>query len=115
MLEVIEKHPNYYITDDGVVYRRDRSGLFKLKPDWSNGYARVDIDGTKEYIGKMVLETFGPSKLSPIERLFYIDGDKTNNNIDNLIWLTPSEIKLYSVYTLEYRMQLLSNYSRARE
>lgn len=105
MLVDIGGHPNYAISKDGVVYRKERSGFFKLKPDYSNGYARVDIDGRKEYIGKIVLETFGPPR-EPSQRLFYIDGDKKNNALENLVWLTPSEIALYSTYTLEYRLSL---------
>lgn len=109
MLEVIEKHPNYYISDDGVVYRRERSGLFKLKPDWSNGYARVKLDGRHEYVGKLILEAFDPPESSYC-KVFYIDGDKTNNTLDNLAWLSPSEIQLYSDYTVEYRKQVLGRW-----
>ncbi len=111
MLGVIERHPNYYISDEGVVYRRERSGLFKLKPDYSNGYARVDIDGCKEYIGRLVLETFGPPR-NLSHRVFYIDGDKTNNRLDNLTWLSPSEVQLYSSYSIEYRISELSRGAR---
>lgn len=109
MLEVIERHPNYYISDDGVVYRRERSGLFKLKPDWSNGYARVKLDGRNEYVGKLILEAFDPPE-SSCYKVFYIDGDKTNNTLDNLAWLPPSEIQLYSAYTVEYRKQVLGRW-----
>ena len=111
MIGVITNHPNYSVSDDGIVYRKERSGYFKLKPDWSNGYARVDIDGKKEYIGKLVLETFGPPKdLS--QRLFYIDGDRTNNRLENLVWLTPSQIALYSTYTQEYRLGMFDRGAR---
>lgn len=106
MMGVVRNHPNYSVSDEGVVYRKERSGYFKLKPDYSNGYARVDLDGKKEYIGRLVLETFDP----PIDisyRVFYIDGDKTNNCLSNLIWLSPSDVQLYSTYTLEYRLESL--------
>ena len=107
----ILKHPKYYISDDGVVYRKERSGLFKLSPDLSNGYARVDLDGKKENIGRLVLEAFDPTLDSSL-KVFYIDGDRTNNRLDNLVWLNSSEVQLYSRYTIEYRKQMLSRGAR---
>lgn len=102
----ILNHPNYCISDDGVVYRKERSGLFKLSPDLSNGYARVSLDGKKINIGRLVLEAFDPSLDSSLN-VFYIDGDRTNNHLDNLVWLNSSEVQLYSRYTIEYRKQML--------
>ena len=106
MLREIERHPKYWVSDDGVVYRKERSGYFRLKPDYSNGYARVDIDGIKESIGRLVLEAFKPTN-NKSHRVFYIDGDKTNNQLENLAWLSSSEVQLYSSYTLEYRTETL--------
>ena len=111
MLMEILKHPRYCISDDGVVYRKERSGLFKLSPDLSNGYARVDLDGKKENIGRLVLEAFDPTLDSSL-KVFYIDGDQTNNRLDNLVWLNSSEVQLYSRYTIEYRKQMLSRGAR---
>ena len=106
MIVEILKHPRYCVSDDGVVYRKERSGLFKLSPDLSNGYARVCLDGKKENIGRLVLEAFDPSFDSSL-KVFYIDGNKTNNRLDNLVWLNSSEVQLYSSYTIEYRKQSL--------
>lgn len=111
MRERIKRHPNYYIDEDGNVYRKDRHGYFLLVPDYSNGYARVDLDGIKEYIAKLVLETFNPSNNDSL-RVFYIDGDTTNCSLSNMTWLSPSEIQLYSQYTVDYRIQILSRGAR---
>lgn len=111
MLWEIKRHPNYWVSDDGVVYRKERSGYFKLKPDYSNGYARVDIDGIKEYVGRLVLETYEPTE-DPRMRVFYVDGNKTNNNLQNLRWLTPSEVKIFSTFTIEYRTKILNRGAR---
>lgn len=106
MRKVIERHPNYCVTEDGVVYRILCPGLYStLIPDLSNGYARVDLDGTKEYIAKLVLEAFDPPRdLS--HRVFYIDGDKMNCKLSNLVWMTPSDIAIYSEFTIERRKEL---------
>ena len=110
MYKRIEKHPNYIVDDLGFVYR-DRLAAFMLTPDVSNGYPRVDIDGKKEYVARLVLEAFDPP-IDSCMRVFYIDGDKLNTKLENLCWLSPSEIQLYSQYTVEYRQQLLGRGAR---
>ncbi len=112
MFKQIERHPKYIVSDTGAVYRKlPGNGMTYLYPDYSNGYARVDLDGVKESIGRLVLETFNPPRdLS--QRVFYIDGDTRNNNLDNLVWLTPSEVQLYSQYTVEYRREKLNRGAR---
>ena len=109
----IERHPNYIVDDLGFVYR-DRCGIaFELRPDVSNGYPRVDLDGVKEYVARLVLEAFDPQP-DPCMRVFYIDGDRSNTKLSNLIWLTPSEIQMFSQYTIEYREYLLYNRLKGR-
>lgn len=105
----IKNHPNYVVTDEGEVYRKEKYGYHKLKPDWSNGYARVDLDGKKEYVGNLLLDAFDPTD-NPNYKVFYIDGDKTNIRLENLVWLSPSDIQLYSQYRIEYRMQILGRW-----
>ena len=107
MYRVISNHPNYVVTETGRVYRILTDGCYsELLPDVSNGYFRYDLDGKKEYAGRLVLEAFDPVD-DPSLKVFYIDGIKTNCHIDNLVWLTPSEVQRYSSYTIEYRVQLL--------
>jgi len=112
MRKVIEKHPNYCVSEYGIVYRMICPGLYSsLIPDLSNGYARVNLDGVKEYIARLVLDAFDPPK-DPSNKVFYIDGDKMNCHLSNLIWASPSEIQLYSTWTIEYRKEKLG---RARD
>lgn len=107
----IRRHPKYVVSDHGVVYRVLCQGCYSmLIPDFSNGYARVDLDGVKEYVARLVLETFRPTN-DPTLKVFYIDGNKTNNKLDNLCWLSPSDIQRFSAYTVEYRTKIL----RARD
>lgn len=107
MLEQIRDHQNYYVSDDGSVYRRRKQGLFKLAPDWSNNYARVCLDGKNESIARLVLNTFDPID-DPTLIAFHIDGNHHNNHLSNLIWMTASQVQLYSGYTLDYRKQVLT-------
>lgn len=108
MRKDLVKHPNYCVSNVGVVYRTLLPGLYSvLEPDLSNGYARVDLDGKKEYIARLVLEAFKPVENSDELKAFYIDGDPMNCNLSNLIWATPSEVQLYSKWTVEYRKEKL--------
>lgn len=111
MIKQLPKHPNYAIDEFGCVRRIHEDGLMPLVPDTSNGYKRVDIDGKKEYIARLVLETFMPEATRNL-RVFYIDGNPMNCTLSNLVWLSPSDIAIYSTYTVEYRKKLLT---RARD
>lgn len=107
MRKVIQNHPNYCVTEDGVVYRIMCEGAYlTLIPDLSTGYARVELDGKKEYISRLVLEAFNPTDDKTL-KAFYIDGNPMNCHLSNLVWLTSSDIQRYSAYTVEYRKQIL--------
>lgn len=106
MIGEVRRHSNYYISDDGTVYRKTKRGLSELIPDISNGYPRVDLDGRKEYVGRLVLETFCPCEDLSL-KVFYIDGNPLNTNLRNLVWLSSSDVQLYSTYTMEYRLAAL--------
>lgn len=104
----IERHPNYIVGSNGYVYRMDKNGFHELANDYSNGYARVDLDGIKENVARLVLEAFKPTTNPEKCKVSYIDGDTTNCDLSNLVWLTQSEVMLYSRYTPEYRKQLFA-------
>lgn len=106
MTKEIVGHPNYYITDGGEVFKKDEYGVRKATVNMSNGHARVTIDGVNHYVGKLVLEHFKPCDRA-LYKVFHIDGDFTNNRLNNLVWLSPSEVQRYSTYTTEYRSQVL--------
>jgi hypothetical protein len=60
-----------------------------------NGYEVVNLarDGGHStiYVHRLVLKAFGGSPLTPDHEVNHIDGDKTNNHISNLEWMTKSE------------------------
>lgn len=106
MRKQIERHPKYCVNEEGAVFRIHENDSYSLlTPDLSTGYARVDLDGRKEYIARLVLETFDPTDDETL-KVFYIDGDKMNYRLSNLCWLSASDIQLYSAYTVEYRKRL---------
>lgn len=105
MFKEILNHPNYIITDSGEVYRKGSDK--NLLPDCSNGYARVNIDGKKINIGRLVLETFKPVNRNDLN-VFYINGDKLDNHLENLVWLDHSDVQVFSKYTVDYRKGLIN-------
>lgn len=111
IIKRIPYQPSYAISDTGIVYAIKPSGLKELKPDISNGYSRVELCGKKYYVSSLVADLFLPPKPNDSYRIFYCDGDRTNCSKENLRWLTKSEIQLYSQYTVEYRMQILGEWT----
>lgn len=100
-------HPNYYVSTDGNVYSRRNDDFHRLQKDIvGNGHARVTLDGRKYYVSSLVMSTFEPCE-DLDKQIFHIE-EKTDDSLNNLIWLTKSEIQRYSPYTSEYRKELLS-------
>lgn len=95
--EKIKNFPDYKINKEGEVittHYLHHNIIKKLKPRKSkNGYYSVylykDGKGYSKLIHRLVAETFipNPKKLSQVN---HINGDKTNNNINNLEWISPA-------------------------
>lgn len=84
---------DYLISNTGVVYSKKSKKI--LKPQLSNcGYLRVElyINGCsyKKSIHRLVAIAFIPNPLFK-PQVNHKNGDKTNNNVSNLEWVTESE------------------------
>jgi len=70
----------------------------------SYGYEQVTlwVDGEKvssPTIHQLVMEYHGPEPPSPRHDVInHVDGDKTNNHIDNLEWVTELENRLHAAF-----------------
>lgn len=96
MERAIPNFENYIVTECGKVIG-PRGGV--LKPDTNSaGYLRVSLSKggkvTRKFVHRIVLETFCPA---PKEGLVanHKDGDRLNNHINNLEWVSPSENVLH--------------------
>lgn len=98
----ISLHPNYWVSDQGNVYREKQKELYPLQKDICCGFARVTLNRDKCYVGRLVLEAFCPTKDIHMQA-YHIDGNKLNDSLDNLVWLTKSQIHRYSYYADEYK------------
>ena len=89
----------YYVTKEGTVHSVPRNGTRKgghtlSQSKDSDGYCVVKLrDKQKVVTGKvhrLVAKAFLPNPLNK-PQVNHKDGDKTNNHVDNLEWVTASE------------------------
>ena len=84
---------NYLVSSLGNV-KTINGKLKKVVYDSKNDYGYVELwknnKGKKFRIHRLVAETFIPNTLGK-EQVNHIDGDKKNNCISNLEWVTPKE------------------------
>lgn len=90
---------NYEVSNKGFV--RNLKNKYVLKPQIQKaGYAYVFLcspNGTKcKSIHRLVAEAFIPN-IKNKEYINHIDGNKTNNDVKNLEWVTASE-NMYHAY-----------------
>ena len=90
--KVINSFQNYEVSNMGRV--RNKSGLI-MRQQETNGYPCVYLRdpklGKKKYrMNVLVAEHFIP-KVEGCTHVNHIDGNKQNNSINNLEWVTPKE------------------------
>ena len=96
----IKDSKNYYVTDEGEVYRTLKNGEIKfLGSQHSSGYiycSITNVDGSRDskLVHRLVAEYFipNPENLPVVD---HIDEDKTNNKINNLRWCTQEQNSTY--------------------
>lgn len=86
---------DYTITKDGRVIN-NKWGR-EVKPDKNGkGYLRVHIVGKKRFIHRMVAEKYIPNPENK-PQVNHIDGNKTNNNVENLEWVSNYENRKHAI------------------
>lgn len=100
--EQIKNHTSYQIDTNGVVYSKKGHPL-KCAVN-ASGYQYVTFSESGRLHSYMVHRLVALQFLEPAsDRLIYvnhIDGNKFNNHIDNLEWVTPSENIAHAINTL---------------
>ncbi len=94
MWKIIEDFPDYEVSDDGRV-RRAKSQR-ELKPCPCGGYLRVNLRKNKQshsqYIHRLVAAAF----LEGVGEVNHKDGNKANNNVQNLEWVSHQDNVIHS-------------------
>jgi len=92
----IPRYPSYLVTTDGTVYSTKTDRKRQLVPQ-SDGSLKVGLysKGMKmEYVHRLVAETFLSDKREEHHNIVrHKDGNKSNNNVDNLYWSSHAEIR----------------------
>lgn len=87
---------SYYITENGQCYNQKTGKFLKGQKNCKNGYFSFNLtmpDGskTRQYVHRLVAQAYLPNEDKRKVEVNHIDGDKLNNNVENLEWVTPSE------------------------
>ena len=80
---------NLIIFENGTIYRELKTRCKLIKPiAGSSGYCLIGVNGNNMLVHRLIMEAFhGKSDLT----VDHIDGNKINNSLDNLEYVTLSE------------------------
>lgn len=95
------KVTQYTITEDGVITNKRTGKVLKNgRIDKYHRYVQVNltIDGKRyhTFLHRLLMETFKPVEGMEDLQVNHIDGDRNNNSLSNLEWVTPSENILHA-------------------
>jgi hypothetical protein len=107
-LEFTNNKPNYFISSLGR-YKNNKGHIIDVK--YSSGYKRIRISIKKYLLHRLVALTFIPNPYNK-EQVNHIDGNKLNNSVANLEWVTNQENQIHKVNTGLYKgRQKIIHYS----
>lgn len=98
----------YSVSEEGDV-RNDQTGYVLKWFQSEHGYCRVRLSRNKEvnnfFVHRLVASAFIPNPENKRE-VNHKDGNKTNNSVSNLEWVTSSENKIHSSRVLGNKFKI---------
>lgn len=113
-MKTLQNLPNYSIDQKGNIYSNTSHKYMSQRIN-EDGYKlvslTVDMNTTKIFrVHRLVAETFIPNPDNKPE-VNHIDGDKTNNTVENLEWVTSKENKEHGWETGLYKDKLENHHA----
>lgn len=121
---------SYFITEDGKCYNSNTGKFLKGQENYKNHYLSYNLtlpDGSKKrmYAHRLVALAYIPNNDPNKNQVNHIDGNKLNNCVDNLEWVTNIENVLHAnnlelrkadhVFCFNKQKQLVAEYKNLRE
>lgn len=109
----------YYIYPNGEIKRQYKNHSRNLKPRiGKNGYIYFDLwkkhQGTRFYLHRLIAEHYLPKETGR-DYVNHKDGNKLNNNIDNLEWCSAKENCIHKYKVLGYKKPPVSQEWRKKQ
>ena len=95
-----EVKDRYFIDDSGALFTD--YGKKKMKDSMKNGYVKNGLvlkNGKSRHFfrHRLVMMCFAPNEKADELQVNHIDGDKTNNKLENLEWCTNRENQMHAI------------------
>ena len=93
---------SYYITEDGKCYNENTGKFLKGQENCRNGYftymlTMPDGSKTRQYAHRLVAQAYLPNKDKEKTEVNHKDGNKLNNYIDNLEWVSSHNNSIHAI------------------
>jgi hypothetical protein len=82
-MRIRQVEESYFVSEDGRVFK-------EMKPWLNGGYPSIKINKKHKLVHKLVAEAFIENTEGK-PQVNHIDGNKENNNVSNLEWVTSKE------------------------
>ncbi len=97
------KDSPYYIDKNGKIFRKWKNNYKIRKTQISDGYERVDLQWNDNFETKLVHRLVAELYIDNLDnktQVNHINGISTDNNVNNLEWVTPQENILHALRIL---------------